>query len=96
MTALYKVHTIYRKEDVVKMQKLVSQRFQRIYRCAAAVVGVILLAVCYWSVTGGGKDLRVLGMSLTTASVILLLAAAASVVLVELRPLPGSPPDPER
>ena len=85
MTALYKVHTVYKKEDVLKMQKLVGQRFQLIYRCIAIVVEIILLAVCLWSRSGGSK-IQIFGISLTVAAVILLIAVAASLIIVELRP----------
>ena len=57
MTALYKVHTVYRKEDVVKMQKLVGQRFQRTYRCRSRRGRVCFcwLFVHLVSGTGGAK-----------------------------------------
>ncbi len=86
MTALFKVHTIYKKEDVLKMQKLVGQRFQLTYRCIAIVLEVILLAILWWSVSGGNQGMKILGIPVTAASVVLVIAVAASLAWVELKP----------
>ena len=83
MTAMYKVHTVYKKEDVLKMQKLVGKRFQLTYLCISVLVEVLLLAISIWSAGSGRKFL---GIPLTTASVILMIAVAVSLILVELRP----------
>ena len=80
---MYKVHTVYKKEDVLKMQKLVGKRFQLTYRCISVLVEVLLLAISIWSAGSGRKFL---GIPLTTASVILMIAVAVSLILVELRP----------
>lgn len=86
-TTEFKVHTIYSKEDILKMQKITMGKFRTISVAITGLVLILYAALLIWTnTTGQERESLFSFMSNATLDTILIAALVFSMIVVILLP----------